>query len=135
MVLIGWISYQGVKNPAMLTSRERMLLLSSQFGNLFSQSMSGLTQSTRVVAYNPVIRQYLTQPSEANHDSALALLNRVRQDSASVMIEIRDTSYRLLLRSSKGDIHTRLNFDSLMRQKTDTSVGLIYAFGDSLYYP
>lgn len=135
MVLFSWISYQGVKNAAMRTSRERLLSLSSQFGNLFSQSMAGLTQSTRVVANNPVIRQFLTQPSETNHDSAFALLNRVRQDSASVLIDIRDTSYRLLLRSSKGDIHTRLNFDSLMRQKTDTSVGLIYAFGDSLYYP
>lgn len=137
MVLFSWISYQGVKNAAIKAGKERLLSLTRQFSMMFSQPMTTLSNNTRVQANQPVIRKFLADTS-LRRDSALNVLERIRQDSASVLVDLFDANNQLVLRTAKDSIHTRVNFDSIAHELTtnrDTSIGRIFSVRDSMYYP
>lgn len=137
MILFSWISYQGVKNAAIKAGKERLLSLTTQFSSMFSQSMATFSNATRVQANQPAIKKFLADTSY-NRDSALSILERIRQDSTSVLVDLRDSKYQLVLRTAKDSIHERVNFDSLTERlalNRDTAIGKIFLVRDSMYYP
>lgn len=137
MVLFSWISFQGVKNAAMDSGKERLLSLTTQFSTMFSQSMQLLFNSTRTQANHPNIKKFISNPAMPG-DSASHVLERIRQDSTSISVDLLDKDYQLLLRSSKDSIHRHVNFDSLLQVisiRRDTAIGKIFSIRDSIYYP
>ncbi|HUM65647.1 MAG TPA: hypothetical protein PLV32_07380, partial [Chitinophagaceae bacterium] len=137
MILFSWISYQGVKNAAIHTGKERLVSLTSQLGSMFSQSMSTLSNTTRIRANHASIIRFLAD-TNYYRDSAMHILEGISQDSTSVLVALFNADDQLLLRSSRRLIHERVNFDSITDQlslKADTSVGNIYLLSDSMYYP
>ena len=138
MILFSWISYQGVKNAAIRSGKERLLSLTSQLGQMFSQSMQTLSNSTRTQANRPAIKKFLADSNRHSSDSAMSVLMSIRQDSTSVYVALLDTNYKTLIYSAKDSIHLHVNFDSLttlLSAKRDTAIGKIYAIRDSMYYP
>lgn len=137
MVLFSWISYQGVKNAALRTARERLLSLSNQFGSLFSQSMVNLSNATRMVANQAPVKKFLENPAGTSRDSVLSILQGVRRDSSTVLVYLVDKNHRLLMHSPGEFMDHRHKFDTLLSigDGRDTGVGMIRSFGDSLYYP
>jgi signal transduction histidine kinase len=138
MVTFTLISYQGVKNAALKSGRERLLSLTSQFSTMFSQSMQSLATATRVSANHRSIIKFLSSNGAEQKDSAFSVLQNIRQDTTSVIIDLLDKNYHQVLRSSKDSIEKIVNFDSLLLVVTkyrDTAIGKIYAIGDSMYYP
>ena len=137
MILFSWISYQGVKNAAINTGKERLVSLTSQLGSMFSQSMSTLSSTTRTRANHASLKHFLADTSYYR-DSAMHVLDGIRQDSTSVLVDLYNAKDQLVLRSSRRMIHQRVNFDSIVNQlelKDDTTVGNIYLLSDSMYYP
>ncbi len=138
MITFTWLSYRGVKKAAMKSGKERLLSLTSQFGTMFSQSMQNLVTATRTAGNQGAIKNFLHTDGSKQSDSALQVLEKIRQDSTSVLIDLLDPDYQLVLRSEKDSIGKKVNFDSLLlvlSVNRDTSVGKIYALRDSMYYP
>lgn len=135
MIIFSWISYQGVKNAALKSGRERLLSLTSQLSSMFSQSMQNTLSATRATANQPSIKFFLTK--NLQKDSALLVLEKIRQDSTSVFVELLDANYKPVLSSGKDSIEIKINFDSLWlpSEKTNPAIGKIYAIRDSMYYP
>lgn len=141
LIIIGTfslISYQGVKNAALKGGRERLLSLTSQFSTMFSQSMQNLLTATRTAANQSSVKKFLNSNGTEQKDSALIVLQRIRQDSTSVLVELLNTNYQPVLRSAKDSIEKKVNFDSLLlilAVRRDTAIGKIYVVRDSMYYP
>ncbi len=119
------------------SGKERLLSLATQFSTMFSQSMQLLSNSTRSQANHPAIKRYISNPAVPN-DSASQVLERIRQDSTTMVVDLLNKDYQVLLRSSKDSVHRYVNFDSLLQvigRKRDTAIGKIYPIRDSIYYP
>ncbi|MGZ8517858.1 MAG: hypothetical protein ACXWWD_10925, partial [Chitinophagaceae bacterium] len=138
MVTFTLISYQGVKNAALTSGRERLLSLSSQLSTRFSQSMQNLLTATRTVGNQSSVKRFLKSKGEDQKDSALMMLKKIQEDSTSVLVDLLNTNYQTVLRSEKDSIAKKVNFDSLqsiLAIHRDTAIGKIYVIRDSMYYP
>ncbi|MGZ8540279.1 MAG: sensor histidine kinase [Chitinophagaceae bacterium] len=138
MVTFTLISYQGVKNAALTSGRERLLSLSSQLSTRFSQSMQNLLTATRTVGNQSSVKRFLKSKGEEQKDSALMMLKKIQEDSTSVLVDLLNTNYQTVLRSEKDSIAKKVNFDSLqsiLAIHRDTAIGKIYVIRDSMYYP
>jgi signal transduction histidine kinase len=138
MVSFSWISYIGVKKASLKSGYDRLNTLTEQLSNMLSQSMQGNITITRTTASSPIIKQCLQSLEPHTCTEALLLLEKSRQDSTTVMVQLLDPYFREVLHSSKGGIETRVNFDSLnsFRSAKDTgAIGKIYRIKDSMYYP
>jgi signal transduction histidine kinase len=138
MVSFSWISYIGVKKASLKSGYDRLNTLTEQLSNMLAQSMQGNITITRTTASSPIIKQCLQSLEPHTCTEALLLLEKSRQDSTTVMVQLLDPYFREVLHSSKGGIETRVNFDSLnsFRSAKDTgAIGKIYRIKDSMYYP
>lgn len=137
MVTFSLISYQGVKNAALKSGGERLLSLTSQLGTMFSKSMQNHLTATRTAADQPSVKKFLTSNGAEQKDSALMVLQKIRQDSISVLVALLNTNYHPVLRSGKDSIESKVNFDSILvalAAHRDTAIGKIYVAKDSMYY-
>jgi signal transduction histidine kinase len=138
MVIFTLISYQGIKNAALKSGRERLLSLTSQLSTMFSQSMQNLFTATRTAGNHSSVKKFLKSNGGEQKDSALMVLKKIREDSTSVMVDLLNTNYQTVLRSEKDSILKKVNFDSLLSvlaAHRDTAIGKIYVIRDSMYYP
>lgn len=138
MVTFTLISYQGVKNAALRSGRERLLSLTSQLSTMFSQSMQNLLTATRTVGNQSFIKRFLKSNGAEQRDSALIMLKKIREDSTTVLVDLLNTNYQTVLRSEKDSIAEKVNFDSLLSvlaTHRDTAIGKICVIRDSMYYP
>ncbi len=136
MITFTWISYQGVKNAALKSGRERLLSLTSQLSTMFSQTMLNTLNATRTAANQLSIKNYLS--SNHQRDSALLALERIRQDTTSVFVELLNANYKPVLSSGKESIQEKVDFDSLsllLADRDKITIGKIVAVRDSMYYP
>lgn len=138
MVTFSWISYMSVRNSALKAGRERLNSLTDQLSLLFSQSMQTLVTSTRTTANHESLKKCLLSLDAVECLEGMQTLEKLRQDSSSVLVELLDANRRSIIHSDKNSIKTRVNFDSLLSSfaKLDSgSVGKIYRVRDSIYYP
>jgi signal transduction histidine kinase len=138
MVSFSWISYIGVKKASLKSGYDRLNTLTEQLSTMLAQSMQGNITTTRTTASSPIFKQCLQSLEPHTCTEALLLLEKTRQDSTTVMVQLLDPFFREVLHSSKGAIETRVNFDSLnsFRSAKDTgAIGKIYRIKDSMYYP
>lgn len=138
MITFSLICYQGVKNSALKSGRERLLSLTSQLSTMFSQSMQNFLTATRTAANQQSVKNFLNSDGVKQKDSALLALQKILQDSSSVFVELLDTNYQPVLRSGKESIEIKVNFDSLLlllADRRNTAIGKIHAVRNSMYYP
>ncbi|HEX7905724.1 MAG TPA: sensor histidine kinase [Chitinophagaceae bacterium] len=135
MIIFGLISYFSVRTAALRTGRERLHSLSDQLSDLLSQSAQGLIAANHNVANHHSIKEYL-EMLPAAPDSAVATMQKLYLDSASVLVELTDQDYRPVIRRSKNGIDNRINFDSLLAlTNPDTGgIGKMVLVHDSIYY-
>ncbi len=134
MITFSLISYQGVKNAALKSGRERLLSLTSQLSTMFSQTMQSALTATRTAANQPSVRKFVNSNGAEQKDSALIMLQKIREDSTSILVELLNKNYQSILRSGKD----KVNFDSLLllsADNRDTGIGKIHVIRDSMYYP
>lgn len=137
MVTFSWISYIGVKKASMKSGYDRLNTLTDQLSTMLSQSMQNNITTTRTTASIPEIKKCLQTLEPHICTDALVQLDKMRQDTTTVFIQLLDTRLREVLHSSRKAIETRVNFDSLnaFHASIDTgAIGKIYPFKDSMYY-
>lgn len=137
MITFGLISYFSVRTAALRTGRERLHSLSDQLSTMLSQSAQGLIAANRTVANHNSIKEYLGMLSAAP-DSAIAAMEKLYRDSASVLVVLTDKDYRPMIRTGKNGIENRINFDSLLHRTNHSdngSIGKMVLVHDSIYYP
>jgi HAMP domain-containing protein len=137
MIVFSYVSYIGVKNAALKAGRERLQSLSDQLGSVFSQSANVFINATRVTAQNDSIISCLKTLDSSSCNASFKLLETMRQDTMSVLIDILDEKHRRIVRSSKKQIENNVNFDSLfaISVTSDTGkFGRIFQIRDSAYY-
>lgn len=136
MLVFSWISYIGVKKAALKSGRERLSSLTDQLSTMFAQSMQGLVTATRATATQSSIKKCLTELEPQVCTEALAAMDKIRQDSNSVLVDLLDIHGRHVLRSSKNEIETKVDFSKILPSTLDTgTIGRIYRVRDSIYYP
>lgn len=139
IISFSWISYIGVKNVALQTGRERVRSLTGQLSLMLNQSAQTMISGTRAAADSISVKQFLRSGGREKQSEALEVLQKLRQDSTSVLVELLNPYWRPVLVSGKGSIGTRVNFDSLLAvfTRTDSSaaLGKIYQVRDSMFYP
>jgi signal transduction histidine kinase len=139
IIVFSWVSYIGVKNAAIKTGKERLRSLTGQLSTMLSQSSLALINTTRATANQEPIKNYLKAAQPDSQAQALNVIQMLRVDTTSVLVDLLNKHRTVVLRSGKGGIASRVNFDSLMAefsyQDTAAAVGKIYLVKDSMYYP
>lgn len=131
-------SYLSVKEAALKMGHERLRSLTGELSSMFGQSMQALVVATKATANNESIIQCLQSGGNEYRTEALESLQKVRQDTTSVLVELLDANKKRVLRSAKDGIEGRVNFDSLLSlsfSEADSGIGKIYAVRDSMYFP
>lgn len=146
MIVFSSISYINVKKAALKAGRERLNSVSDQLSSMLGQSAQAMISATRTVAMQEPLSRCLSSLQPDGCEQSLPLLESLRQDSASVMVEILNDDLRPVLRSSKEGIEQKVNFNlllsSIRKRNADTAlkldsgtVGKITRVRDSMYYP
>jgi signal transduction histidine kinase len=146
MITFSSISYINVKKAAMKAGRERLNAVSDQLSTMMGQSAQGMIAATRTVAMQEPVKRCLSSLQPDGCEESLPLLEKLRQDSSSIMIEILNDELRPVLRSAKAGIESKVNFglllSSIRKRNADSTlkldsgtVGKISRIRDSMYYP
>lgn len=139
IIIFSWVSYLGVRNAAIKTGKERLRTLTGQLSTMLAQSAQTLISASRVAADQESVKNYLQTGDSSLQTGALNALQKLRQDSSSVLVNLLDKNRQQVLHLEKGAIQTRINFDSLFRDFSSgdsaAAVGKIYLSKDSMYYP
>jgi signal transduction histidine kinase len=137
MVTFSWISYLEVKQAAIKTGTERLRSLNEQLSSMFSQSIQATLSATRQAAANEFIRTSLRTSDPQALKEASDALQKIRQDTSSVLVDLLDLDGHPVIRSGKDSIHNRVDFNLMYNSiRLDTGrVGNIIHLRDSMYYP
>ena len=133
------ISYLAVKTSALNTGKQRLLSLSNQLGNMLAQSNRSIVASTRIVARDPAVRKCVQSGGLIVSDEVGSAIRKLRQDSASILIELINTEGKPLVQWGIDSIQYKVNFRSLLHGEPSDlgtfTTGKIYRVRDSMYYP
>ena len=139
MITFSLISYIGVKNAAIKTGKERLLVVTGQLSTMFAQSSQAMISATRVVANHDAVKKYLQTANPDSQASVLTVIEKLRIDTTSVLVDLLNKNRTVVLRSDKGAVSSRVNFDSVMTEfsysDSTAAVGKIYLIRGSMYYP
>lgn len=138
IVTFSWISYLGVKNASLAIGRQRLSTLTDQLGNIFQQSMGALNTAIHATASEGTLKNFLTSGDTASRRVAQETLDKIRQDTLSVYVQLLNAGKVMVLSSAKNNLQLHVNIDSVLPSSPPadfTNVGKIFLVGDSMYYP
>jgi signal transduction histidine kinase len=138
VVAFSWVSYLGVKNTALRAGRERLNSLGDQLSSVLSQSAHIFITATRASAMEAPLKQYLQSQDSAYYKEAFDLLQKQRQDTMTVAVDLLNSKKQRVMRSVKPALASRVNFDSLLSSTSASDTGTLARMqlaGDSAYYP
>ena len=140
ITILGWISYVGVRKTALTIGQERLQSLTEQLSTMFSNSTSSYVTATLTTAGQVAIKKYLRSAGKDSAAEALKLLQKLRQDTSFVLVELLDVNQHPVLTAAKNG--TRINIDILSSLPSLSTIlpdsgkaGKIVAIRDSIYYP
>lgn len=140
IMILGWISYVGVKKSALAAGQERLQMLTEQMSTMFSNSILTTITATRATAGQKAIKEFLKSKGKSSGPEALKLLQKLGGDSTTVLLELLDLNLNPVLTEDKNSspinisILSALPFLSAIRPDSGKA-GKIVAITDSIYYP
>lgn len=137
VITFGLISFVTVKRAALKTGRNHLNSVTQQLSDILGQSANNMVALTKGVAEHYAIKKLLRGEHGAYAD-AMQSLKSLQKDSNSVLVELRDINLRPIIRSPGNYDQDKINFDSIIRKSLPNyklSMGNIYQFGGSMYYP
>jgi len=139
IVIFSWTTYFQVKESALEAGRNRLGTLTEQLSSMFQQSAQMLIAANRATARQDAVKRYLQSNGNESQIEALQSLEKLRPDSLSVLVELRDSNGKNILTSLQPGIRVQANLDSVLSIpsiKPDSgSVGKMYKVKDAMYYP
>lgn len=139
-MLFGWISYVGVKKAALKVGQDRLLALTEQLSSLFPNSTRTYITSTLSVAGQEAVKKYLYSNGKDSAAEVLKALQKLRQDTSFVQVELLNADRMNILNSAKEGINIKIPTDSILPHISPLmpdsgKIGKIYALHNSIYYP
>jgi signal transduction histidine kinase len=126
------ISYLSIKNLELRAGRQRLLSLTLQVANMFSESIREDYTNTSQVAAAAPIPAFIHYRDEAAKKEAMGLLRQIGSGGTSMFAEILDTGYHPLL--GAGDPSYLPESRYYHAREDRTIAGRIYSFHDSVFY-
>ena len=139
IITFGLVSYYGVRNASIKIAKKRLRNVTNQLGDIFGQSAEGVNAMMLETTHDSIIAQYLQSKGTVLQKEALQTLAKLPRDSAWLLVELSDTSHVPLLWYGNKKAETKplpdTIFTSIKVNADSSSLGKIYAIGDSMYYP
>jgi signal transduction histidine kinase len=137
MITFGLISYFTVRKTMLETGKESLLSRSDQLSSMFSQTTQNLISTTHAMTIQDPIKKFLQPGKKDTLDELEQVSNKLKQDTASVLVQLLSKDFKPLFYSGKNGIEKRINFDSILAPSNVDSVkiGKLYVINDSMYYP
>src|SRR5262245_31127208 len=101
-IIFSFISYYGVKREVMRSGGERLNGLWKQLSTMFGQSGQAMTTMAKSAAIQDTLKMYLRDQSEVNSDRAVRALEKLRQDTFVVLMELVNSEDLPVLQFSKN---------------------------------
>ncbi len=133
----GLVSYLRVRNDALKSGSERLKSSAEQLTNMLGQSSQSLVSTTRSLAIQDPVKQYLQTKDDSSHRAALETLQQLK-DTATVLLELLDKDKKVLIQTGVPGIERTVSFGSLNPTTTlpDTGhVGKFYLVNGTMYFP
>ena len=138
LMMLGFalVSYYSVRRLSLKVSNDRLETVSNQLSNLFGQSAVSLTSNQNATVNTPAMRNFLNSKGEENYSEASQVLQTIRKDSNTLLVQIIYPTREPLLRS-EGNIGNRKPFfDSIATVLPLTpGVGKLYEYKNDILYP
>jgi len=112
--------------------------LTGQLSSMFQQSAQALITASRTAGKQDAIKTYLRSNGSDSQIAALQALEKLRPDTVTVLVELRDANGKNILTSAQPGVRVQNDLQSLSIPplKPDSGiVGKIYMVKDSMYYP
>jgi signal transduction histidine kinase len=139
IIAFSWISYYGIKKASFQVGKERLYTVSDQLTTMLGQSALSLVTTTKTAAGQEIIKKYLAGDPSVSDSSVLQVLQKLRPDSLSVLVELLNADKKSVLQSRRPGSTINLNTaDVITAAKPGpdfAKVGKLYLAGDSIYYP
>lgn len=132
VTLFSIISYLSIKNLELKAGKQRLLSLTLQAANMFSESIKEDFISTREIITGETIPAFIRYRDEPSKKEAAKLLEQIGKGGSAVFAQILDTGYQVLL--SAGDQSYKPLYKQQRSPDENIIAGKIYSFHDSVFY-
>ncbi|MFT4016023.1 MAG: sensor histidine kinase [Agriterribacter sp.] len=132
VTLFSIISYLSIKKFELKAGEQRLLDLTQQAGNMFSESIREDYTNTRRVIADTIIPAFITKRTELLQKQADSILEQIGHSGSSLYAEILDTNYNPLL--SAGDPFYLPDKNSRPHYVKKIMSGDLYGHNDSVFY-
>ena len=92
IIIFGGVSYVSVRKAAMKEGHTRLLTLTDQLSSMLYVSSRGLATATYANANQPAIKKYLQTRGKDSAQEASGLIEKMRDDPSSVLLQLLDSS-------------------------------------------
>src|SRR3989442_563584 len=133
-------SYQGVKDSAFDSARERLVTLTTYLATQLQQQGVAMSARTATIANDSTVRAFLQSPSNETRDAAIAGLKQIAtaQDTGNLQVELWDAAHAPLLTLPEGITPVAATLKAEFKQsEVDSSkaLGAIRIINDVPAYP
>lgn len=139
VLTFSFASYYAVKKGALDTGKQRVRLLTNNFASMLAQSYQSLTTAMLGVVKQNSIKTHLLSGGFKEASETHTLLNKLKRDTSWVLIELLDSTKKPVLQLGDTTAANRLNLQTIFADQKPAvntcTVGKIYAFGNTMYYP
>jgi signal transduction histidine kinase len=138
VIAVGVAAYIGVKQSSFRISGDRLRMIDSQLSSLFGQSSMSAMLSTKMIANEEPVKNYLLFPGTVPDSIAKISLRKLQTDTQSLYVELLDKNLQRVLRAGRRDIETGIDNRALLTElqlaPDSTRVSKMMQAGDSIYY-
>lgn len=138
ILVLGYISYLGVRKAALHVAQQRLKDLSAQLATALKPDTSAQAAQIRVLAGRAAMKQYLASGGKDSAAVVHHLVNNLRYDSLYPNVQIFSAGHKLLWSGRGRRLTDAIPADSIFsvqKPEQQTWVGKLYAIGDTVLYP
>lgn len=127
------VSYLSLERFEFKVGQQRLKFLSTEVSNMLSASIKDITTHTEKIASSVEVINYLHH--KGDEKKVLRVLNQLTEDGTSMLVELLDTNFNVLLSIGKPAYRSGTARAKKRNAVDLISVDNIYAIHDSVFYP
>lgn len=132
ILLFSIISYFSIRKLELDAGKQRLIDLTLQAGNMFSESIREEYVSIRKIISGSSIGAFINNPNDLNRKATDSIMHRIGDSGGAVCAEITDSSHRRLLLVGSPLYLPDNNAYSILDENLMS--GNIYSYNDSIFY-
>ncbi len=139
ILIFSFAIYYSLKDATLKTGKERLNALTNELSSMLAQSAQLHMRIVHASATQNSVKQNLKSGGRELRAEALAILDKLHQDSTWVSVDLLDSNRRPVLRSNKSKVNVKVNINDLLSFTPvgpgEIKVGKIYNIKGTMYYP